>query len=187
MAPPLKRDDCVILFDLNVDKQFFCEAQESLFDIYANKWWKESNDYVCLVPFGKDKLTDEGFDNYDPKDVKTTINDDVEENDGKILNALLFAARILEKRHYNEVARKGLYTRQLLCISDFTKNTISDADPLFKELVEKLNSIGAFLYILGPEVVLSTEKILMDGKDMRQWIKNPVFVNEETENLKMVM
>lgn len=186
MPPPIKRDDCVILFDLNVAGDFFLKARECLLDIYANKWWTDSNDYVCLVPFGKQKVNDNGFDNYDPIDVKNAITD-VETNDCRILSALLFAAQILERRHYNEVASKGLCTRQLLCISDFSKSTFSDSNEEFRELVEKLNSIGAFLYILGPEVVLSTEKILMDGKDMRQWIKNPVFVMEETENLKMVI
>lgn len=183
MPPPIKHDACVIVFDLNVSLDFFIKAKEYLLDIYANKWCSESKDYVCLLPFGtKVRGNDEAviFCNYKPMDVKETIPDSVQDNDGRILKILLEAANILEKRH---VSTKGLYSRQLLCISDFTKSNFSTEDEIiFEKLVSKLNNMKAFLYIVGPEV--DNEKMLMNWRDVREFIQNSSVENEMLKRLK---
>lgn len=184
MPPPVKHDECVIIFDKNVTPEFFAKAKQCLLDIYGNKWCRGSKDLVCLLPFGEKLIRDDDFRNYRPVDVKNAI-DKSEKNNGQFLEALLYASKILERRSDQPTTFRGVITRQLLYISDFSSSPLQSAnDTSFNQIVGILNKIKGFLYILGPEVELS--QTLMNFQDFQRWIGSPVFVQGDNENLNAV-
>lgn len=88
----------------------------------------------------------------------------------------------MEKPYFkNDIVSRGIVTYQLLCISDFTNVKLDEA--LLKQVVEKLNTIKAFLYILGPEVELA--KTLLNAADVYAWSRAPVFKDSDSEGLKV--
>lgn len=177
MPPPVKHDDCAIIFDKNVSPDFFPKAQQCLLDIYGYKWCRTSKDNVCLLPFGEKIPNNTEFSTFCPSDAKNAIGDGPETNDCHIIKALLRAVKLLEKQFYNT---KGLINLQLVCISDFSNSKFDIAAQ--EELVEKINDLKIFLYIIGPDVHLS--ETLMNWRDVHAWLRQPVFECEVTENLK---
>lgn len=183
MPPPIKHNDCVIVFDLNVSEEFFVKAKACLMDIYGCKWCSDSKDLVCLLPFGVKHQIYE-FYKYKPLNVQNTIQS-IHSNNGDLFSVLYKAVELLEYRYSDAKIKKGLYTSQLVCISDFKNTKIVDVD--FKRIANKLNAIGGFLYVFGPEIVLPSNEIIMNWHDLRKYtIDEPIFL-EQNENLKVLM
>lgn len=189
MPPRAKFDAAVILFDVNVSKQFYPLAKNCLLDIYTKKWFMKSNDIAKLL-FINDEQAEEtkymrqvtNFVNYNPgiikrKMVEADIKSESSRANVDFLEALLYALTLFDLDE-----TKGCITTQVILITDFTKGIIEDSSRL-KQVINGFNDSDTFLYILGPEMVYN--QMLKSIPDIRKWSKTTDPVNRDNSNIRI--
>lgn len=189
MPPRAKFDASVILFDLNVSKQFYPIAKNCLLDIHTKKWFMKSNDLTKLL-FVNDEQAEEteyvrpvtNFVNYNPGIVKRKVVESDVKIEDTSANVDFLEALTQALTMFDSEETKGCITRQVILITDFTHGIIEDTSRV-RQVINGFNDSDTFLYILGPEMVY--DQMLKCISDIRKWSRTTDPVNRENSNIRI--
>ncbi|KAF2893063.1 hypothetical protein ILUMI_13109 [Ignelater luminosus] len=196
MPPAAKRNASVILFDVNTSEEFAEAARKCLLNICASKWFMESKDVTKLMLLNtaqtRNKINAK-FDgkcphvytatdvivSYNPNEVRPHIEGDIAKAEADWLMGL---AAAIEELKDEFLESKGVMTLQLLFITDLS-TPVAEKEKRITFVIDNLNKMKVFLYILGPEVKIP--HCMATFEDIKKWTKNIEFIASEEENANL--